>query len=428
MTAEQAVQYYHALERFGMRPGLERMAALCARLGNPQETLRCIHVAGTNGKGTCCHLVAETLQRAGYRVGLYTSPYVLDFRERIQLNGQMIPMQALGEVTDTVKAAADALLAEDVVITAFEAITAAAFLYFSRVACDFVVLEVGMGGRFDATNVIPTPILSVITAIALDHTQVLGNTLSEIAYEKCGILKPGGQAVLYPDLPPEALRVIREQADARQVTLIVPDQADLLIQMETPEGSRLRIENQSFFLHVPGRFMAYNAMTAFYVIQTLRRQGFCIPENVFGHAASAYSMPGRMEYHGTLNPRVLIDGSHNPQGAAALVAVLQQHFSHTSIVSVCACMADKDVTQVLRLLAPQLTHLFATTLPLVRAMPAERLAESAESAGIPCTVCADAADALRQARQFAEPDALVLIHGSLYLVSALREQIDEGAG
>ena len=183
-----AENYYHSLLTFGIMPGLDRIKILLERLGSPEKSLRCIHVAGTNGKGTVCSFLASVLKEAGYKTGLYTSPYIVDFRERIRIDGEMISEEELEQVTASVRSEIEALRNEDVIITEFEAVTAAAFLYYKNAGCDFVVLETGLGGRFDATNVIERPLASVITSISLDHVNILGNTISDIAYEKCGII------------------------------------------------------------------------------------------------------------------------------------------------------------------------------------------------------------------------------------------------
>ena len=204
-----AENYYHSLLTFGIMPGLERIKLLLERLGSPEKGLRCIHVAGTNGKGTVCSFLASILKESGYKTGLYTSPYIVDFRERIRVNGEMISEEDLNTITETVKNAIEELRREDVIITEFEAVTAAAFLYYKTVGCDFVVLETGLGGRFDATNVIERPLVSVIVSISLDHVNILGNTISDIAYEKCGIIKNDCRVVTNNAQHGDALRMIK---------------------------------------------------------------------------------------------------------------------------------------------------------------------------------------------------------------------------
>ena len=212
----EAEKYYHSLLTFGMRPGLERIGMLLERLGNPQDSCKFIHVAGTNGKGTTCVMLAEILRAQGYKTGLYTSPYIVDFRERIRVNGEMISEEELSRITQTVKEAVCQLNSENIVITEFEAVTAAAFLYYKKCGCEFAVLETGLGGRFDATNVIKSNLCSIITHIDLDHTERLGNTKDKIAFEKAGIIKQN-----CPIFTSEGYEAIRDAADEKNALMVM---------------------------------------------------------------------------------------------------------------------------------------------------------------------------------------------------------------
>ena len=220
MKYDEALSYIHSLERFGVRPGLDRMRELMRLLGNPQNTLKFLHIAGTNGKGSTSTIAACILKSAGYNVGLYTSPYVLDFRERIQLNGEMVSKQDLADITEKVRSAIEE---NNLLITEFEAVTAIAFLYYASKSCDYVVLEVGLGGRFDATNIISAPCVSVITLIGLDHTDVLGDTMEKIAFEKCGIIKEKSPVVSFPFQKPECLEIIKQTAKVNNCCLLTPN-------------------------------------------------------------------------------------------------------------------------------------------------------------------------------------------------------------
>ena len=226
-TADEAVNYYHSLEKFGIMPGLERITLLCERLGSPHKRLKFIHTAGTNGKGSTCTALASVLHKAGYKTGLYTSPYVIDFRERIQLDMRMISPEELISCTQRVKTAIEQLNDEGVKITEFEAVTAAAFLFYYEKSCDFVVLETGLGGRFDATNIIESPLCSIITSVSMDHTGVLGDTLSEIAFEKSGIIKKGCPVITGTEQPADVLEVISSQAEKMNSPVILRDSRKL---------------------------------------------------------------------------------------------------------------------------------------------------------------------------------------------------------
>ena len=227
MTYEEALDNVYGRLVFGIKPGLERISALLSRLGDPQKQLKFVHVAGTNGKGTCSTLVASALKECGFTVGLYTSPYVLDFRERFQINGEMIPKEELVQEVEVLAPVADEFEKNGDQVTEFEYITALALHWFARRGCDIVVLEVGMGGRFDATNVIDVPEAAAIMSISLDHTAILGDTLEKIAFEKAGIVKEGGRLVLYPDQAPEVARELTQICKERQVELVVPDLAQV---------------------------------------------------------------------------------------------------------------------------------------------------------------------------------------------------------
>ena len=223
MTYQETMEYIHSLLRFGSKPGLARIGRLLELLGNPQKNLRFVHIAGTNGKGSTTAMIASVLTTAGYKTGMYTSPFVIDFRERMQIDGEMIGMDALAEQAGRVRQAADRLAETEESATEFEIVTAIALCWFEASGCDIVCLEVGLGGRFDATNIIEPPLVSVITSISLDHTQVLGDNVAQIAYEKCGIIKPLGITVTYPDQDPQALTVIMQRAFEENNTLIRPN-------------------------------------------------------------------------------------------------------------------------------------------------------------------------------------------------------------
>ena len=237
MTYEESLTYIHSLLRFGMKPGLARIEALLKRMRNPQRTLRFVHVAGTNGKGSVCAMLSEILQCAGYKTGLTISPYITDFCERMQINSTPISHEELARQVERLKPLMEEISREGEPVTEFEAVTALAFRWFSEQGCDVVVLETGLGGRFDATNVIETPLCSVITSIGLDHTDILGNTYRQIAFEKCGIIKPDGITVSYPQQEEEALAEIMRMAALRRNTLRMGNAGALEVNRMTVEGS-----------------------------------------------------------------------------------------------------------------------------------------------------------------------------------------------
>ncbi len=423
MDAVQAVNYIHSLLPFGIMPGLERIAALCEKLGNPQDRLRFVHVAGTNGKGSTSTMLASILTAAGYRTGLFTSPYVLDFRERIQLDGAMIPPQELAEAVSRVREANEALALEDITVTEFEAITAAAFVFFARMQCDLVVLEVGLGGRFDATNLIQTPLVSVLCSISMDHMAVLGDKLEQIAFEKCGILKPGGICICYPEQDAAAMEVIRRIAGEQGNSLRVPDSGDIRVVRESLRGSEIQYRGQALTVPLVGKHMVKNAAVVLETLAALRELCYALPEKAVSAGLAETKMPARMELLRE-KPYILLDGGHNEGCAAALRAVLEQFLPDKRITAVCAMMADKDYARYLSVLAPCLDRLIATQLNMERALPAQTLCGRAQSLNICSEAQATPEAALQAALQIAGRDGAVLICGSFYLAARLRPLLE----
>ena len=406
MIYKQALQYIHSLQRFGVKPGLERVAALCAALGNPQKRLQYIHVAGTNGKGSTCNMLAQIAMHAGMKTGLYISPYVIDFRERMQVNGAMIPEEALVRLTKQVKASAESLPEP---VTEFEFVTALAFCWFAEQGCDLVVLEVGMGGRWDATNIIAAPLCSVIMKIALDHTDILGGTLAEIAAEKCGIVKPGCPVMTTCGQDREALAVIEKACASRGCNLTVAQESECVTLSSSLSGSDCLLDG--LLVHVPliGAHMCQNALA---VVKTARLLGF--DDKAIQAGIARVRMPARMEVL-SVEPLVLLDGGHNPDCARALAAALESYCLGQRFCVVCGMMGDKDVLEYLRILRPRAGRFIACRPKNPRALPAEALAELARQAGYEkVTAAASPKEALRQAGY------PILICGSFYLAGEAR--------
>ena len=349
MNYEQAMEYIHAVQWAGHKPGLTRTRTLLAALGDPHKKLQFVHVAGTNGKGSTAAMLAACLQAAGYRVGLYTSPFINRFNERIQINGQQIPDEALVELVEQVKPAADAM--EDVP-TEFEIITALGMLYFAQQQCDIVVLEVGLGGTLDSTNVIEKPACAVITALGMDHVKELGPTLADIAAAKAGIIKPGCPVVSYGGAP-EADAVLRRVAAQQHAPFTEVDFAKLQI-----TGGDLDAVTFSFDgldgvrLPLIGSYQPRNAALAITALRVLRQQGWNIPESAIRTGLEQVSWPGRFELlrH---SPAFVLDGSHNAHGMRATVQSLKDRFPGQKFVFLVSIMADKDVDEMLALLAQQ---------------------------------------------------------------------------
>ncbi len=406
MNYEQALSYIHSLGVFGSIPGLERISELLNILGNPQDSLKFIHVAGTNGKGSTCTMLSEIYRKTGLEVGLYTSPYVIDFRERIQINGEYIPKVDLARLCEQVKNTG-------IYVTEFEFITALAFLYFKEQNCDIVILEVGLGGRFDATNVIKAPLCSVITRIDLDHTEYLGNTYSDIASEKCGIIKEGCPVVAYPVQEAEALETIKSYSKA----LTVPFTEHLQILSSDINGNRFIYEGIEYKTKLVGEHQVYNAVTA---IETAKTVGMASDENVRDGIAAA-EIAARVELISE-KPLVVLDGSHNPNGADALAGFMKN--SGGDIIAVIGMMADKDCELFLKKILQFCSSAITVTVrENKRTITAEELALLAKNYCGDVTAADSYDEAITFARQKSENHKPIFVCGSLYLAGAIREKL-----
>lgn len=421
MTAQQAVEYYHSLQKFGINPGLERVADLCEKLGNPQNDLKFIHVAGTNGKGSTCTEIASVLTTAGYVTGLYTSPYVVDFRERIRLNGEMISCEDLSFVTEKIKNTVDDLNSKGIYPTEFEVITAAAFLYYKQKKCDVVVLETGLGGRFDATNIIKNPLCTVITSISLDHTKVLGETLAEIAFEKCGIIKTKSPVVTSVAQPQPAADVIADIAQKNCSPLYRVSQKEIFsILSEDISGTSVLYNGAQMQIPFCGLHQLENASLAVKVCECLNEKGFHIStENIVQGIANS-KIAARTEIFNK-NPLIMLDGSHNEGSTAALAQVLEKYCKDFRLLAVMGMMADKDCSSALSNLLPFFKKVIAVTPSNPRAMKGEDFASLVRQHQVECEAVDLPADGIKAAfSQIRNYDGLIVC-GSLYLSSDVRE-------
>ena len=419
MDLNEAVGFYHSLERFGVRPGLERIRLLCAMLGDPQKRLRCVHAAGTNGKGSVCTEIASVLTAAGYRTGLYTSPYVIEFRERIRLNGAMIAEEDLADVTLAVKNAVEALAAQGTVVTEFEAVTAAAFLYYARQHCDVVVLETGLGGRFDATNVIESPLCSVITSVSLDHMKILGDTVEKIAAEKCGIIKSGRPVATCTIQPPPVLETVRKTAEDNGSPLMLADPAALRLTGADITGSDVSYRGIPLHIPFPGAHQLENAALAISAIEFLKQIGYHISDRQLAEGLAAATVPARIETV-SRSPLVILDGSHNDGSTAALADTLRRFLPGKRLLAVMGMMADKDCGQALDNLLPLFAKVVAVTPSNPRSMKAEAFRRLITARGCAAQAADDPIEGVRLALgQLRGFDALVVC-GSLYLAADVR--------
>ncbi len=422
MTYEEAINKITSLLRFGMKPGLERVEKLLELLGNPQDKLKFVHVAGTNGKGSTCALISSVVRKSLYKTGLFTSPYVTDFCERMQINGEMISHEDLAALVEKTFPVVEQMAANDEIITEFEFITAIAMQWFAQNDCEIVVLEVGLGGRLDATNVIKAPLVSVITSISLDHTAVLGNTLEQIAYEKCGIIKENGITVCYPDQKPEVLEVIRSTAAARHNQFILADMNSVTLLSMNITGTGLEYNDLLVSLPFIGEHQVKNAVTALAVIEVLKGEDYDIADHSIEAGFSSASFPARLELISS-DPTILLDGAHNPDGTAALADAVRKYLAGKKVVAIMGMLADKDAASATRNLAGLFSHVITLAPANPRAMSAEALAAQWTSLGTSTEAMTDADEALEKALGMLGSDGALLICGSLYLAGEIRPRI-----
>lgn len=423
MTTQQAIEALHALPRMGQgAPGLARMQNLCDHLGNPEKELQCIHIAGTNGKGSLAAMTSSILTAAGYKTGLTISPYVVDFRERFQIDGEMIPPRTLANLTEKVLDAIDAIEAEGgEKPVEFEAVTVLAFLWFAREKCDLVVLETGLGGRCDATNVVPHKLVAAITKIGYDHMEVLGDTLDKIAAEKAGIIKEGTVVVNYPDQPAEAMGPILTAAAEAHTSIITPDKDDLTLLRGKRLENRIDYGGYRAALGLPGTHQANHAAMAVEIALALWREfGYDISDDAILQGLADARMPARIEVL-RRHPLLLLDGCHNPDGAKMLAATLTRADFEENLVGVLGVLADKDYKDMLSDLAPCFAKVYTVTPNCPRALSAEELQKEARF-HTDAEAADSVADAIRKAVDYADENNLagVVVCGSLYLAAEAR--------
>jgi dihydrofolate synthase/folylpolyglutamate synthase len=421
MSYESTLQYIHNVKWQGSKPGLSRTRELLAALGNPEKSLRFVHIAGTNGKGSTAAMIASVLRKAGYRTGLYTSPYILRFNERMQVDGEHIPDSDLERLTDEIRPFADAMADPP---TEFELITALAMKYFLSKECGIVVLEVGMGGELDSTNVIGTPEAAVITAIGLDHTAELGPTLTDIAKAKAGIIKDGGDVVIYGG-GRDVEDVFEKACRERHAVLHRADFTRLSIHGIDLDAARFDFEPyKDIRLPLVGTYQPKNAALAVTALEVLRNKGWHITDEDIVNGLNHVFWPGRFEVL-RKNPVFILDGAHNPHGIKATAESLNRHFGGKKLVFLVGVMADKDVNGMMGFITP-LAKSFVTVEPHnPRAMKAEKLAELLSASGMPATPCQTIGDGVAEAVRQAGKDGVAVALGSLYFSGDIRAAVED---
>lgn len=421
MTYTEALDYIHSVSWTFCKPGLDRINELCKRLGNPQKSLKFIHVAGTNGKGSFCSMLSSVLKEAGYKVGTFTSPYVKTFNERMSINGEMISNSALAELTELVKPYADKMKDKP---TEFELITAIALEYFKRSGCDYVVLECGLGGRLDSTNIIDTSILSVITGIALDHTSILGETIPEIAMEKSGIIK-SGIPVLWCGNDKDAQAVISDKASEMNAPLYEAGREELTVKSQTLDGTVFDYgKYSSVEISLLGTYQVQNATNVLCAVDILKTVGLEISDEAIYNGMKNAKWNARFELISN-TPRVIFDGGHNPQGVCEAVASIKKYLGEEKVYTITGVMADKDYEYIASKISEVTEKAFCLTPNNPRALGAKEYAVVFEKNGIEAKAFDTVYDAVSAAMNEAlMENKTVLCLGSLYMYAEVQAAVE----
>lgn len=410
MNAKEAIEYIHSVSWMGSRPGLGRTRKLLSLMGDPQNKLKFVHVAGTNGKGSVCAMLASILQSQGYRVGLYTSPYIISFNERIKVNGIDIPDEKLAEVTEYVKSFAESMEEHP---TEFELVTAIGFEHFYRENCDVVVLEVGLGGELDSTNVIEAPLVSVITEIGLDHMGVLGNSVESIAYAKAGIIKTGSIAVSANNTTASA-RVINAVCAERGCACITPDFQSIQNARPHKDGVSFTYKGVDYDVPLLGEYQLRNALMAITAIKALNLAGLPVDEESVTEGLRRVSWRGRFEKLCD-SPLFYYDGGHNPQGVSAAVETYKARCGNQRCIVLMGVMADKDYGKEINMLKEIADAFVAVTPDNPRALSSVRLSDDIAEKGAKAIAAKSVEDGVALAGALAGDNAPILAIGSLYM-------------
>lgn len=425
MTYAQALDYIDSFKSQGSKPGLERVAELLAKLGNPQERLRIIHVAGTNGKGSFCAMLESVLSHAGYRVGAFTSPVLERLNETFRRNGRDIPDEDLAGVTESIRPYVQSMTD---LPTEFELYTAMAFVWFARERCDYVILECGLGGRQDATNVINRSLLSVITGISLDHTRFLGSTIEDIAAEKAGILKENTPC-LWCGNQRAADDVIRSKAEQMHAELYRVDRSTIRIGSAGIDGTLFDFGGyRNLKISLLGLYQVQNAANVICAVEILRRLGAAISDQALYAGLASAKWKARFELM-SRNPVVIYDGGHNPEGVDSAVESVKAYFGDEKLCVVTGVMADKNYAYIARSIAQIASHVYCLTPNQSRSLAAEQYAETFRSLGTAADAYPTIPGAVHAAlKQCKEQSAPLLCIGSLYMYADVKKALRADSG
>lgn len=426
MKYEEAMKYITEVGNFGSNYGLERTYKLLEHLGNPERDLKLIHIAGTNGKGSTASMITEILMGEGYKVGMYTSPFIEEFEERIQINRNNIPKESLAILMDEIKVAVDKVIEAGYNHpTEFEIITVLMLLYFKKENIDFGVIEVGLGGTLDSTNVIK-PIIQVITSISFDHTNLLGNTLEKIAREKAGIIKKGIPTVIYPQQE-EVLKVIKNKCFEMDSELYIANNENLkfenIVNLDKPY-QLLKYNNEiDILLPLLGEHQIINLSVAMQAIEVLNNKNI-IDISIANIVKSIknVSWKGRLEVLSN-NPYVVIDGAHNIQGIKTLSRNIKKYFKYENLYLILGILADKDVEEMIKIITPMAKKVYSVTPNSIRGELAESLKDEVSKFNKNCKAFDKYEEAYLEALNDASEKDLILASGSLYMIGDMRKII-----
>ncbi|MBR5967800.1 MAG: bifunctional folylpolyglutamate synthase/dihydrofolate synthase [Lachnospiraceae bacterium] len=416
MNAKEAISYIENFTWSTTKLGLERTSELLSMLGDPQKKLKFVHVTGSNGKGSTCAILDSILRKAGYRVGLYTSPYLVRFNERIKVNGHEIPDDTLASITSQVRAFADIMYDHP---SQFELVTAIAMEYFYEMQCDIVILEVGMGGALDSTNVIDAPEVAVFTNIGLEHTEYLGKTIKEIAATKGGIIKTGCDCVAY-DGPAEATSTLRDICVEKDVPFLLVDFSAAEPVTHSLDGQTLLYKGRVLSFPLLGKHQIRNLCVALETVHVLKKRGWCIPTHAIEEGVAHVSWPARFQVLST-DPLFILDGGHNPQCAEAMADILEDYLPGKKVTFIMGVLADKDYNSMLDSVCPHAARFICLTPESPRALSAASLAEVIRERGFETEVCDSVAEAYDKAKEKTEP---IVAFGSLYMSGAVLRYFD----
>lgn len=431
MNEKETMEYIEELKQYGSVPGLDNIRNLCAKAGNPQEELRFIHIAGTNGKGSVLAFVSEILKCAGYRVGRYLSPSVMDYREKIQVNGRMITKKALAEGMTLLRGYCEELVREGKNHpTVFEVETALAFWYFQQQKCDIVVLETGLGGELDATNIVTDTLVSVFTPISMDHMGILGRTLPEIASAKAGIMKKGAVAVSAKQ-PPEVFEVLRERAEKLSVPLYVAEPEQINGRGSKLSGQKFAYkEFRDLTISLAGRYQLTNAALAIEAVKALRsRRGgteWAVSDEAIRKGLEEAFWPGRFQVIAK-KPYVIADGAHNRDGAKQLAESLRYYFKDRRLIYIMGILRDKEQEEIIKATAPLSELILTISTKGERGFSSYELAELCRSYQPNVTAMDGLQEALEAAYLLADKESVIVAFGSLSFLGELIPLVDKTA-